>query len=154
MGADLCGFLLKGPAKLHRVKIRQAKKLYTELRMHLGGSTEKFKEFLVQWGKATSSSAARCYVTLGIGPKSEADELEEVREKVKQMPPKLVDRFVDMWANGDYRDMVRRDDPDDKSQQLLFVGERTCGDGPDDDSAWGLAALMDDLGLLTVSGVR
>jgi hypothetical protein len=66
----------------------------------------------------------------------------------------LVSSFVNMWNNEYHRDMMSRTLPGDNTKKIVVCGERTCGDGPEDDSAWGVTKKAMFLGIPELLGIE
>jgi hypothetical protein len=66
----------------------------------------------------------------------------------------LVSSFVNMWDNEPHRDMMSRTLPGDDTKKIIVCGERTCGDGPEDDSAWGVTKKAMFLGIPELLGIE
>jgi hypothetical protein len=69
-----------------------------------------------------------------------------------------VEAVADAWDNERYRDMTSRLMPGSSSgrngRKCLFAGERTWGDGPERDSAWGIFERANTLGILGILGLE
>lgn len=137
MGADLCGYIMFGPKKI----TAKAKKEAVKFAAELVKKGDKKRGVLTKQGP-------RRYITiqLGSGEEDVFSDLDEIKG--------LINDFVKMWNEGGYRDMMERALPDSKDEKVLVCGERTWGDGPDSDSAWGLSDRVAGLGLLPVLGIR
>lgn len=123
MGADMIGFLVKGPKKLDESKIAEAKKKVSErLEFFQALDADGDERKLTQWAKR-------------LGFRTTLDAREVALDVNLDGVPQLVEEFVEFWnsaaAGSLPRDTVSRPDPDDPEQVILFAGDRTWGDSPD-----------------------
>lgn len=124
MGADLCGYIMIGPMKLDPVAIKETIK---EVANMLD---------LIKKAEAGDKQAVST-LTETYGVDARLTELEAGNLDVLN-PQTLVEEFVQMWEHEPYRDMMSRMLPGEKDKKIVVCGERTHGDGPDPDSAWGV----------------
>jgi hypothetical protein len=142
MGANLCGFILCGPRKIAPDKIEAAIKHVEE--------TLKLLKVLVDG-------------------EPHAKETEELEKRLPCFDPRypdahsayadedpkvLVFNFVDMWENEPYRDMMSCYFPGDRDKKIIACGERTWGDGPEPDSAWGITEKAELLDIPQMLGIE
>lgn len=124
MGADLIGYLVKGPRKISEAKWRKAEKEMLQ-RMELMWTTHKLicpdcgKEIditdpdAVDWGcPHCDSDAPRVLMDI-----DDREAFDSFMKDMKKWPPQC-------------RDTAMRGDPDDDKQVLLFAGEMSWGDEP------------------------
>lgn len=137
MGADLIGFLVKGPKnldpKLKEAAIGLASNVIGECLLYVG--TDRLNDI-----KFENDSPLKDLDTCDI-------------ERISCLDPEeLIDSLLDVWA-GNARDTACRLDPDDPSQSILFTGEMTWGDEP---SGYGYDTVRDaaHLGLFELFGIR
>lgn len=140
MGADLCGYILVGPRKLNKKKVAAAIE-------HLKETIKLAKQ---AHDLSLDNSVPVNQIILlkqrlsRVGPQaSNGEVLEEAEEVLDVDPLTTVSEFQNMWDNAPYRDMMTRSLPGDKKRKILVCGERTWGDGPDPDSAWGITDAVD-----------
>jgi hypothetical protein len=142
MGADLIGYMLFGPLKIRKGKIRAAVR---EVRK-LGAEIEAYES-----DDEVSEDKLPLLLTI-------CDErCMEVAEAIEWLdlgdPEAEVKEIVNVWENETFRDMTGRLDPQDPKRKIVFAGEMTWGDGPDPHSGWGtferaqLMNVLDALGL-------
>jgi len=118
MGADMMGYLVKGPAKLSKVAIARAKKEYWALcqEMNKEGQRKCLNcERLVGLGEERCET---CGDPLHEWPRTKAEADTEVNNMAADWLPS-------------YRDVACRSDPDDPEQFLVFAGDMSYGDAPE-----------------------
>lgn len=141
MGADLVGYLVKGPAKLSRATLSRAiKRLQRELK------------------KQRDSNVGVCYACDIESPVEDAvcQECGEQLIAAKLTDDKAIaDKVTDMFEAWppDARDCASRADPDDPKQVLVFAGRETWGDEPDGSGYLYLKELL-SLGVAETFGIR
>jgi hypothetical protein len=139
MGADLCGYVLVGPRRLTRRKVRAAIARLGRLRRQAeAGQTDQ---------EPLHSVARRANDELGL-------DVEDCLSASSDSPSRALADFVAMWNDGGYRDQMVRSLPGDRRRKIVVVGERTWGDGPQEGSAWYLAETVDRLGLFEILGLE
>lgn len=170
MGADMIGFLVKGPHKLDDRNDELA--VQTVLRAHqFYGAWADVMEACEEAGTTFDNSAEgknlkRRFPREGVPSDMwftvegmdadyarslmlcEADD-ENLEERVRQ----LVEKFKSFWRDGGYRDTVWRVDPDDSTRVLVFAGELSWGDEPSG-AGYQLLKDADQYGILEVYGIR
>lgn len=149
MGADLIGFLVKGPVTLETDPntMQRAIAIATASLPILRAYNEAFERSGLEDLPANTDFSATPHLDDAI---LECNLPVELPEKT---PEEIVAEFVQFWTLQDARDLTSRNDPDDPSQQLLFAGELSWGDAPE-----GYAYTQLQLGLLLglwdVFGIR
>lgn len=131
MGADLIGYIIKGPLAIAE------------------DSAEAVIAFLKKQSIAVAPFLLVCQRTGDIPPGLQECEFfcedhiddpgsaYDVGVHLEALvfddddPTEWVDSFVTMWNNGDGRDFACRIDPDDRTRKIAFVGEMSWGDTPD-----------------------
>lgn len=113
MGADMVGFLVKGPAKIPAKRIAGAVRACRRLRQELLAAAD-----------SPENAGNRCDAALSLTGEyfDPADIPEDPEAEVRA--------FVDWWHRPEGRDICMRDDPDDPRQRLVFAGEMSWGDEP------------------------
>lgn len=139
MGADLCGYILVGPETLDRKRVDVALARV---------------ERLQQQAEAEEADQEPLRGAVQRACDDFFPEADLFLSWLADVPPSVVTDFAAMWNDGGYRDRMERGVPGDPARKIVVAGERTWGDGPDDDSAWGLASTMDQLGLLELLGIE
>jgi hypothetical protein len=135
MGADMLGYLVRGPARIAKRRIE------TAARMILAAARQRRKTGLVDCPDCGYEIEAKqdfdgvcpgCCGRIG-DPLVEIHTLREARAYVK--------RLADRWP-PDCRDTVSRCDPDDARQILVFAGDMSYGDEPEGCGYQDLRELM------------
>jgi hypothetical protein len=154
MGADLCGYIFVGPYKIDPKKYARAKK---ELEI-LAHNARVVKEALKAKGKDDE-------VSIDDFPKSMHGLAAEIADNNGEdwdgvagaiaAAVETLDEFVRLWEDEGYRDMMSRSTPfpGKRWAKILVSGERTWGDGPDHDSAWGISDRASRLGIPGLLGI-
>lgn len=142
MGADLIGWMAKGPAELHvsperKQEIAQRlQELVDWARDNLPANYDEAEEFLAQCGQeqlpaCVDSMWAASY------PEEFLQMLEQLTPEGETDPAKsrdhllgYIDGLVEAWPPEGCRDVSSAIDPDDSTQVLVFAGEMTWGDEP------------------------
>jgi hypothetical protein len=142
MGADLVGYMLKGPRELDRDRF--------ELALGIAANV------IGQAGQARAAELA--------GEDFEREDFDALDndlidldcdlENIAELDPeKLLAELIDVWEGHGARDMTTRFDPDDDDQQIVFAGEMSWGDEPEG-FAYRTLRDADKLGMLDVFGIR
>jgi hypothetical protein len=139
MGADLCGYILVGPGTLDRERVDRA--LARVERLQRQADTEE-----------TDREPLRGVVRRACDEFFPGADL--FLSWLEDIPSSVVTDFAAMWNDGGYRDRMERSVPGDPTRKIVVVGERTWGDGPDEESAWYLAEAVDRLGLFDLLGIE
>ena len=172
MGADLCGVIMVGPRDFDPEDIKKAVAYVNHLcRLH--DETVTRLESAYETGH-NDEVLAEIEVELEEGNRlQELDEMmsatqfDDIVEFLEREPlpngcedgSDFVALFIKMW-NGLYRDSMMRPVVDprtgevDQDFRIFVAGERTWGDGPDDDSAWGVCTKATELGILDILGIH
>lgn len=156
MGADLIGYMFKGPVTIEPAALEAAKKV-ARARVN---AINKFAELYEAYGDATQDETQTPTASISAA----MDIVAAMEEVTKDLPQKLVpvefsvhnelywDRMmsevghladidvdelftniVDVWNDASVRDVATRifHDNEGERYQVLFAGERTWGDTPD-----------------------
>jgi len=143
MGADLCGYILIGPKKLSKSKIREAKR---QLRHMIVLARNLQRDAIINSDVISKTFPRVDLYTLN--EHGEADILSVIAETEME----LLNDFVRLWNHGgSWRDYMCREH---KDLRILVVGERTYGDGPQEGSAWWMVEQLTVLGLLDILGIK
>jgi hypothetical protein len=138
MGIDLIGFIAKGPLDLSGKK-EIAIKFLEQRNVFLKESIAKIQSVL---NDDVNLDDDVNYAKLFNNDKLLNNFLEENRESYYDIPEliedkliidnpkKLVEEFIDFWANGYARDATSRLDPDDPTKIIMFAGSESYGDEP------------------------
>ena len=152
MGADLCGYILVGPMKINRTKIKRAKRWLNKVINQANDILDKCEKKLWASGDALPRELAGLLAnnmeSLSRGSDSDKDALETVAGACS-----MLDDFMAMWESRSHRDMMSRNLPGKKGWQIFVAGERTWGDGPQPGSAWYLCDQAAAFGLFDRLGV-
>lgn len=144
MGADLCGYIMCGPENLDKKKVEKAKKWLAKV---VAQAKANDKE-----GAELKSLLEREGVIEQLSGGSEDVALVLALAAIAGMGTLLND-FLRVW-DGDFRDQMARDMPFKKGWQIVVAGERTWGDGPDEESAWGISERASTMGLFDMLGIE
>lgn len=157
MGADLCGYLLVGPPKIHKKNIAKAERMFAAIKFWVD-NVEQAKELLLANPNINPKDAkkdihlmALCRILdyanaiHGIDDTDPTDALQII----DGIDDTLIPDFITLWDNkGGWRDLaVRTVRIGGKLHQCIFAGEMTWGDGPTEGSAWHLCETICGLGL-------
>jgi hypothetical protein len=151
MGADLCGYILVGPKVLSKARIAKAKKhvLAVLARARDLGKKAKDTSFDVEAALKNDGEISEVLDGLAMG-----DDAESGLEQIASMDTNaIVDEAVEAWGGG-YRDWMDRLVPGSTRLKIGVCGERTCGDGPQDGSAWKVMDTAARMGVLDVLGIK
>jgi hypothetical protein len=114
MGADLIGYLVKGPAKIPESRIKAAVRKCLKQRQTL----------LDDAGKGANRGQR---MDVALSATGEYFDPEEIPEN----PEAEIREFVDWWHGMGGRDTCCRTDPDNPREMLVFAGDMSWGDEPD-----------------------
>jgi hypothetical protein len=117
MGMDLIGFIVKGPITFSSEQIKAAESKVVAALKYLK-SEEGDPDTTYEWGHWDD-------LEMHLGLPLEGECLN-ARAK------KIVAEFVEWWKEGD-RCTHWIYDPDDRQKKIVFTGESTWGDTPDND---------------------
>jgi len=115
MGADLIGYIVKGPAKLPKNAVKLAIKSLKAQRKRLIAGV---KECEVCGQDMVEGETCSCG-----WPVIEKDTTDEAISE-------LAKELVNEWPPT-YRDCCSRQDPDDPKQVIVFAGDMSWGDEPE-----------------------
>lgn len=133
MGADLIGYVVKGPVKMQARRIKAAVRACLRQRKTLMGDA----------GKGATRSERMDAAQSATGEYFDPQD-------IPVSPAKDIRAFVDWWVTLDSRDTCSRTDPDDPRQKLVYAGEMSWGDEPEGTGyqmlkrafAWGFAETL------------
>jgi len=142
MGADLVGYMLKGPRELDRDRFELARGIAANV--------------IGQAGQARAAELA--------GEDFEREDFDALDnmlidldcdlENIAELDPEsALSDLVRVWEVHNVRDLATRFDPDDDDQQIVFAGEMSWGDEPEG-FAYRTFRDADKLGMLDVFGIR
>jgi hypothetical protein len=135
MGADLIGYLAKGPRTLDSALKDTAKARVAEVAVLVAELEAKLEAADVDYPTDSDDSPAE----LRWDPRLPAplyDDLELAWDMLiravygRLEPLDIVDDLFHVWEHG-ARDSHSRPDPDDPEQRLMFAGELSWGDTPE-----------------------
>jgi hypothetical protein len=142
MGADLIGFLVKGPRELDRDRFELARGIAANV---VGQATIAYELELADEPVEREDFDALDNTFI---------DLEYDLERIRGLDPEdLLKALVSVWEEHDARDLVTRTDPDDEDQRIVFAGEMSWGDDPEG-FAYQTIRDADKLGMLDVFGIR
>lgn len=160
MGADLCGYLLFGPDKLEQSKVDATIKHLTELGVETKAMTfdyAKAQEDLEAYIQTLPDGKFKTLVlNTALYDFGELEELVETVTKYSEQSESesLVYDMVTLWNNCDYRDMTFRYISHDVPTKVVFCGELSWGDGPNEGCAQYLCKQASELGILEMLGIE
>ncbi len=141
MGADMVGFILKGPVELDRRRLPTAiQRLCRELKKQRDSGVGVCYRCDIE-SPVEDHVCQECGEPL---PATELTDDKAVADKVKDM--------FEAWP-PDGRDCASRIDPDDPTQLLVFAGRETWGDEPDGCGYQYMKELL-SLGIAETFGIR
>lgn len=162
MGADMVGFLVKGPRKLDKLKWKEAYDFATAI-------TQTLKDCMdaPEWDELDYDDAVSRVLAAGstrLTPQGQSvlkelitqseglQDIEDIEDIAALDPREVVDNLYSVWNEGEARDLMNRLDPDDKSKLIVSVGEMSWGDEP---GGFGYETLRDAerLGLWNIFGI-
>lgn len=117
MGMDLIGFIVKGPVTFSSEQIKAAQTKVVAALKYLRDE-EGDSDVTYEWGHWDDLEAH-----LGVPLDGECLNARAI---------KIIDEFVEWWNNGD-RSTHWIYDPDDKDKKIVFTGESSWGESPDND---------------------
>ena len=117
MGMDLIGFIVKGPITFSSEQIKAAQTKIVAALKYLRDE-EGDSDVTYEWGHWEDLEAH-----LGVPLDGECLNARAI---------KILDEFVEWWNNGD-RSTHWIYDPDDKDKKIVFTGESSWGESPDND---------------------
>lgn len=125
MGADLIGYMLKGPKKFTAAKKKDALKKAIQIGMTAEAMVES-KEAGEEWSPVLpwQKEAAKA-----IESALEQGSMPDLESFTREGAQDAFDKFLLAWEGG-HRDVNVRVDPDDKTQVLFFTGGMSWGDSP------------------------
>jgi hypothetical protein len=135
MGSELCGYIMCGPRKLDPAKIEAA--------------IEETAELLVLINKVLNDEVndeamKELQKIIHVDPLDAILELDKFRHANAKV---LVYSFVRVWECEPYTDVMSRSFPGDDTKKIVVCGDSTYGDGPEEDSAWGITERSMFLGI-------
>lgn len=127
MGADLIGYLLKGPRDLPEEKRADAVQCVINALNVLNQAAIDHRE-----ERGISPEAQKIVDRCLMDIEYELEHYEEERpEAIKGRAENLVTDLYAVWNGSNARDLYCRIDPDDDTQLLFFCGDMSWGDSPD-----------------------
>ena len=146
MGADLCGYILVGPKKLEKKKVKAVKQRFSSMKI-----TAQKMQADRDWNSVAKLHKAFPEIDLDRSDVFGCEPAEAI-EHLANMEVNLVVEFVELWEHGgSWRDYMSRLF---KDRLILVVGERSFGDGPETGSAWWMVDQLEALGLLDGLGIK
>jgi hypothetical protein len=153
MGADLIVYIMKGPAKVTKVK-RAAALRAVDAFLAAGADllsaydTVKLYETRGKgWEEVLQEDLKRCEQVvedltnsrdsvLSDYCEDRGDDAQRIVGALKEMssffsPEEFVDEFIAWWENGGGRDTSGRPDPDDQKKRIQVCGDMSWGDSPE-----------------------
>lgn len=142
MGADLCGYIMCGPKTLSKRRVEKARMWLKKVVAQAKANDKEGAELkrLLQDGNIVDQVSGG------------SDDTDDAVEAIAGMGT-LLNEFLRVWDGGGFRDQMTRDMPFKTGWQIVVVGERTWGDGPEPNSAWGITEKADMIGLLRMLGI-
>lgn len=150
MGADLIGFLVKGPKDL-RSKRDEAVAHLRRFADETASCLTALKGFLDSGEGDFDIPPAVDDAMRMLGIEDVLD-LEWVAELDEGAAAAVVDNLLDAWHRK-FRDVVVREDPDDEDSAIVFAGCMSWGDEPDGSGYLAIRNAL-ALGLGGVFGIR
>lgn len=127
MGANLIGYMLKGPAKVSAAKRDAA----------IGTAAKRVKDVLAhehEFEDMDPSEILDRYPWLD-ALDNEYGDMDAIFEYLKGIGimdiRKATEEFIEAFVECEARDIARRPDPDDKTQTMVFAGDMSWGDEPE-----------------------
>lgn len=159
MGADLIGYLVKGPVSFDEMAIAKAASKVQERNTVIQGYLDTYiaaggdEADQDEISKTVSNKDFDDFFEWLFDKEGEVTE-EGIRDCIHQDPHKTVVDFIKSWSGEDYfRDISSRLDPDDPTKLLVFAGEMSWGDEPQG-GGYTLLAEADKNGVLEALGIR
>lgn len=156
MGADLIGFLVKGPSNItdkRQEAVDFLKNRNNVVRDYIDALGKLNEDDAVDYNEFFNKDEAILdFLEWRTFDGTHEETAELLNELVCQNPEKTVDDFIQFWENG-ARDATSRIDPDDKTKVIVFAGEMSYGDEP---NGYGYETIRDAtyLGLLNFFGIK
>lgn len=135
MGADLIGFLVKGPEK-----IELTEDLRSAAMKQLGKITEYISRYEQTQNNSSMSTAVNealqsdldhAYEQLGNMAEDQDMLYEELTSLELGFDDEALGKFVEWWHSPLGRNIAYRSDPDDDTKRIFFAGDMSWGDEPD-----------------------
>ena len=147
MGADLIGYLVKGPKVITDKQVQKAANTLLKIVAERRGRGVTFcvnceEEVLIEDDEPTTCSTC--------GADLDGQELDGIETKEEAVA--FVRKFVNDWP-PDWRDSTWRYDPDNPKEILVFAGELSWGDTPQGGGYEYLDHLMKS-GIAHLLGIR
>jgi len=142
MGADLVGYMLKGPRELDRDRFELARGIAENV-IGQAGLARAIELAGEDFEREDFDALDNMLIDLDC-------DLENIAELD---PERLLLDLINVWEAHTPRDMTTRFDPDDDDQQIVFAGEMSWGDEPEG-FAYRTLRDADKLGMLDVFGIR
>lgn len=126
MGADLIGYLLKGPYDLPEEKRAEAILCAQgTLRILRQAAQDHAAD------KPFTAEAKELLAEQDLDPDYDLDGYSVADdESIERTAKAAVENLYNVWNNGTARDMAWRADPDDEEQLMFFCGDMSWGDSP------------------------
>jgi hypothetical protein len=142
MGADLVGYMLKGPCRLDRDRFELARGVAANVigQAAIARATELAGE---DFERDDFDALDNMLIDLDC-------DLENIAEID---PESALSDLIRVWEVHNVRDLATRTDPDDADQRIVFAGESTWGEEPEG-FAYRTLRDADKLGMLDVFGIR
>jgi hypothetical protein len=136
MGADLIGFLCKGPLKIKKADIKKAEKRAADIIIFAAKVYELLKkDDKTEEDEKFLDTCLTCTPLSGFNDQEQHDNIYDCEQYLENIAASTakdeVNNFIAWWETGDGRDTMSRPDPDDRKQQIVFCGETTWGDAPE-----------------------
>lgn len=136
MGADLIGFLCKGPLKIKKADIKKAEKRAADIIIFAAKVYELLKKEEKTPEEETFLETCLTNTPLsGFNDQEQHDDIRNCEQYLENIAASTakeeVKNFVSWWEGGRGRDTSSRIDPDDKKKQILFCGDTSWGDSPE-----------------------
>jgi len=149
MGADLIGYLLKGPRDLPEEKRAAAVECVVNALNLLNQAAIDHRE-----GRGISPEAQKIVDRSLMDIDYELEDFEDERPgAIQGRAENLVTDLYAVWNGSNARDLYCRIDPDDDTQLLFFCGDMSWGDSPDG-FAYETIGESHTLGLLEFFNIR
>lgn len=148
MGADLCGHIMVGPKKISQEAVDRAIRIAESL------TTECMKAIKENKPVAADTGSYYYYDTPSHG-RIDTHIAEEIADLSPSSIEGYIRAFVNIWNTEDSRDLMARMMPGSNDKKIVVCGDRTWGDGPQEESTWWYANLIGDkLGVFGELGIE